>query len=389
MIKKSLSLFTFFLIGMALMSCTEQGSPLPTIAFTEIIKASATPQPTNTIQPSLTPTLTATPTPSYGVIQEKTVNNLEKIYQWDVDKLTFFTGTSFWFSDSNQFVLPIQKESVIGIQSFDVDKLAESWFAYIDYPSSAIVDQDDEIISYLHGLHIFNRQGQEIRTISTQDNCGKSLADYIAVIPNSNFIITGHQDAYSDTGLNYNVDDKASLIRWSKDNNTCSNLLPEIKGRLFALSASPDGRYIGYSFGVRAETGNWKKYTRIYDLDAKRNTCQIDGFISLFSLQNQLAVYNVDNDIISFVTPSDCKQQIKFNVNIKLSALSFIPNSNLLAGVSETTLDIWNVESGEIVKEIDLRAFQMNSPIIGFSPDGRFLVLAENQKVVLWGIREK
>lgn len=370
------------------MSCAEQKTLMPTLAPTEIITASATYQPTITIQLSLTPAPTATPRPSYKVIQEATVNNLEKIYQWDVDKLTSLASTSFWFSDSNRFILPIQKGTLSGIQSFDTDDFVETWLVNIDYPWSVTV-YNDEIISYLHGLYTFDRQGQEIRIISTQDNCGKSLADFIAVIPNSNFIITGHQDAYSDTGLNYNVDDKASLIRWDSDKNTCTNLLPGIKGRLFSLSASPDGRYIGYSFGVRTETGYWEKYTKIYDWGAKRNTCQVDGFISLFNLQNQLAVYNVDNDTISFVTPSDCKQQMKFNINIKLSAFSFIPNSNLLAGVSETTLDIWNVESGEIVKEIDLRAFHMNSPIIGFSPDGRFLVLAENKKVLLWGIREK
>lgn len=370
------------------MSCLEQGSLSPTLAPTETITVSTTSQPTITIQPSLTPAPTATPTPSYKVIQETTVSNLEKIYQWDVNKLTSFTGASFWFSDSNQFILPIHKETSSGIQSFDTDDFAETWSVNFDYPWSVTV-YDDEIISYLHGLHIFNGHGQEIRTISTQDNCGKSLADFIAVIPNSDFIITGHQDTYSDTGLNYTVDDKASLVRWNKSNNSCSILLPEIKGRLFSLSASPDGRYIGYSFGVRAETGYWKKYTNIYHLDSERNSCQVDGFISLFSSQNQLVVYDLDNDLISFVTPSDCKQQAKFNINIKISALSFVPNSNLLAGVSETTLNIWNVESGEVVKEIDLRAFHMNSPIIGFSPDGRYLVLAENKKIMIWGILEK
>ncbi|HAE57967.1 MAG TPA: hypothetical protein DCG54_00250 [Anaerolineae bacterium] len=395
MIKNSISLLTFFIFGMALMFCAEQGVP-PTLAVTKTIKASETPQPTHTTQPTLTPTVTVTAMPVYRVIDEKTVDNLGIIYQWDVDDI-FFGSTSFWFSDSEQFVLPVQKNSASGIQSFSSEKFAESWFEQIDYPSSVMVDKNEQVITYLHGLHIFDRQGKEAKTISTQDNCGKRLANYIVSIPESNLILTGHQDSYSDTGLNYTLDDKASLIIWNKDKNSCSILLSAINGRLFSLSVSPDGRYIGYSFGIRSkETGYWKKYTEIYSLNLQKRTCQLEGYISVFSQQNQLAIYNLDTDTISLVTPSDCKEQINFNVNIKLLALSFSPNGDLLAGVSESIVNIWNVKTGEKLKEIDLQASLNNLPLIGFSPDSRFLVVtknraspAEKDKVMLWGVLEK
>lgn len=389
MIKKPLSIFAIFIIYTSLISCTEQISIPPTSIPAQTLKASTTHQPTNTIPSSLTPTITITPKPSYAVIQEQNVNDLEKIYEWDVDNLFNFGTTSFWLPDSNQFVLPIQKGSIGGIQSYGIDNFAETWFSNVDQPVPLTVDTDNAIITYLNGLHIFNGEGREIRTISTKDNCGKASAAYIIPRPKSNLIITGHQDSWSG-GLNYDLGDKASLIKWDKTSNLCFNLVPLINGVLFSLSISPDGHYLGYSFGDRSEPSS-RTYTKIIDLDSQKETCQLTGLFSVFNPQNHLAVYNVDDSTISFISPSDCREQdkLKLNDNVRIYTLSFSPSGELLAGTSKNSLIIWNIKSGTKVKEIDIAEYSI--PIIGFSPDGRFLVIADNydHKVILFGIQEK
>src|SRR5687768_6945021 len=101
--KFSTSLFNFLVFGFLLVSCNGQAQP--TFRAVETIQTAQTPESINTVQPSLTLTATATPIPIYNVINEKNVSELKTLHQWEVEHIAS-GSTSFWLSDSEQFIIP-------------------------------------------------------------------------------------------------------------------------------------------------------------------------------------------------------------------------------------------------------------------------------------------
>ena len=347
----------------------------------------------------VTPGASAT-TSSYETIDEKNAGQLTLLYQWDVeDVFSFNPNTTLWFSDSHQFIVPISAVTTAGfrIQSFEVDKITPTWFIKTD-DREITIDDADQVITYLAGLHIYNKQGLEIKIPEANDYCSETVASQIVAIPKTKLVITGHQH-YGDITNSYGM---SRLLIWNKDANSCTELLKEFVGRLSSLSISYDGRYISYSvITSRIDSNNElvaEATTYVYNMNLGKETCHLVGLNAQFNRQNQLAVIDSpEQRMISLISPDDCMTQLKFRDEIGVSAVTFNPSGDLLAGESsEGILDIWNIKTGEKLYEIDLHTSIINSPFIGFSPDGRFLVTtkdaapssAEKDKVMLWGIPE-
>jgi len=328
-------------------------------------------------------------------IDKNNVSRLILLRQWELENV-FGGGTTFWFSSSDQFVMPASKGSVNGIQSFDVDDPTPTWFVQT-HSLEATVDDNNHVITYWQGLHFFDKNGAEIQTIKTNDNCGENVASHIVAVPGTNLIITGHQDSISDFGLNYNVDDISSLLIWNKDTKSCSELHQGFAGRLWSLSASYDGRYFSYGFRVKdPSNGLLQSIVKIYDLSLNREICSLPGLDAQFNRLNQLAVFDPGEGTISIITPGDCIMRMAFNSDIVPLTFSFHPNGDLLAGAAANTVELWSIKTGQMLHEFDLQASLANLPLIGFSPDGRFLVITELKKspsemdiVTLWGIPAK
>ena len=342
------------------------------------------------------PTATDTPSPLYRVIDEKNIKQLALLYQWD-SELLFSNSLAFWFSNSNQFIIPISKASTQGFQSFEFESgnFIPTWFIQTE-SYEAMVDEYDQVVTYFHGLHIFNQRGEKIQTIETDDNCGENTASHIVAIPRTDLIITGHQDIFSDFGLHGNAEDKSRLVIWDNDKRTCSALLKGFEGRLLSLSASYDGRYISYSFGIRdPESWLWLLVVKIYDLSLQKETCKLNGLYAQFNHQNQLVVYNPQDATISLTKPSDCTPQLKFNTETEIADLALSSNGDLLAGSSpDGTVVIWSLRTGEKIHEIDGQG-ESSLRVISFSPDGRFFITTRNRisptekdKIILWGISQ-
>jgi len=336
----------------------------------------------------------AMPIPALA-IDKNNVSRLILLRQWELENV-FGGGTTFWFSSSDQFVMPASKGSVNGIQSFDVDDPTPTWFVQTN-SLEATVDDNNHVITYWQGLHFFDKKGVEIQTIKTNDNCEENVASHLVAVPRTDLVVTGHQDSISDFGLNYNVDDVSSLLIWNKDTGSCSELQKGFAGRLSSLSASYDGRYLSYGFGLKdPSNGAWRATVKIYDLNLQREICSLAGLNVQFNRLNQLAVYDPEGRTISMITPMDCETKIKFKVEIVPSTFSFHPNGDLLAGAAESIVDIWDIKTSQKVHEIDLETSLANLPLIAFSPDGRFLVItklknspSEMDTITLWGVPEK
>jgi len=372
-------IFQFFYI-LVLMSCS------PSNLIQQPTQTLTSEPPTLSVAP--TQVITNTPVPLYKVIDKKNLNQLVLLYQWDVEGLYFYRSANFWFSDSNQFIVPNSG----GVQSFKVDSFTPIWLLK-SLNSDFTIDENDQVLINLRGLQIFNKQGVGIQTIRTNKFCDgeEPVSNYIAAIPGTNLVVTGHQDSSSDFGLNDSYDDKARLLIWDKSKNSCSELIKQFDGFLSSLSASYDGRYISYSVIIKT-TNPAKAVTHLYNLDLQKETCELVGTSSMFNRQNQLAVYNPREKIISLITPSDCMTQIKFNVGAEvINAFTINPSGELLAGITSNKIRLWDVQTGEKLREIDPEGHILS--IIGFSPDGHFLItakradsLAEKDKVMLWGI---
>lgn len=338
--------------------------------------------------------------PSYKVIDQSNVSQLILLHEWAVEHISYPANT-LWFSDSRQFILPVRESTRSGIQSYEIEGFAPGWFTPVDYSENTI-DETDQVIIYLAGLHIFSKLGEEIKIPEAKNYCGETIASQIVTIPGTNFVVTGHQH-YGDITSSYGT---SRLLVWDKNQNSCSEFLKEFVGRVTSLSASQDGHYISYSVITSRTAADGELVadvsTYIYDVSLQKEICHVSGFDGRFNNQNLLAVYDPKEGILSLVTPATCASQKKFYVGRDLSAFAFNPGGDLFAGIldlggisSVNMLEVWSSNMGEKLHEIIIQG-HASLPLINFSPDGRFLITTkdktsptEKSKVMLWGIPQE
>jgi hypothetical protein len=278
-----------------------------------------------------------------------------------------------------------------GLQSFAVDKQAPLWSFQVKQADFTVNDHDQVIIN-LEGLIILDKQGNEIQTIRTNKKCDvySKPSNYILAIAGTDLVITGVQDSYSEGGLYGNNTDKARLLIWDLNKHTCSELIEQFDGYLSSLSSSDDGQYISYSvMDIWAEPR--KSTTRIYDLNPRKQKCELASDVDArFTHQGQLVVYESGDGTFSLITPIDCKTVRKFNTGTDvIYAFDLSPSGELLAGMTSDSVYFWDVKTGEKLHEIEMGG---SLEIIGFSPDGHFLVIskdAEKDQVMLYGIPDE
>ena len=358
----------------------------------------STPNVLPTLLPPITiPTLLATPVPSYLVISEDNLGKLTLIRQWDVEDL-FSLATPMWFSDSQQFIIPKipgKNDIPTGILSFYIEKSEPVWFIetmFFDEALASTINTEDQVFTYLRGLRVFNRLGEEVNRIKPKDECTHKQDLYLLAIPNSDLVATGQQVSVSEGGLNSDNDDLFSILVWDQNNNSCIKLKEEALGYLWSLSSSENGQYISYSFHIKdPETWALQPQTNIYDLNMQKEICNVIGLGAIFNNQGQIATNNPVERTVSITNLSDCSAQtnLKLDDSTIVWSLSFHPNGYLLAGISDTTVYIWNTKTQEVVYDFELpMAF---TPTVNFSPDGRFILITQidNNKIMLWGVPEK
>jgi hypothetical protein len=310
------------------------------------VQSVQTPTSQSTTQSIQTPTIKATTTRaivsnqivtnmpifSFDAITLDNLQRLVILRQWDVENLFFYRSANFWFSNSDRFIIPTNGNNPVpGIQSFQVDSSVPFWFS----PSLNLdftIDENDRVIINWTGMHIFNREGVEIQTIQTNKLCDveEPASNYIVSIPGTNLVVTGQQDSSSDLGLNNVLLDKARLLIWDINKNSCSELVEQFDGFLSSLSASYDGHYISYTV-VITTTDPTKAITRVYDLDLKKEKCKLSaGFVSRFSRQNLLAVYDPKQGTIDFVTLDDCTTKTKIQIGTEVDTFAISPSGDIL-----------------------------------------------------------
>jgi len=183
---------------------------------------------------TIRPAVTDTPDPSSKIIGSKNLDQLSILKQWDVEGVSSYESTNFWFSDSKQFVV-INSD---GLESLKVDDLTPAWFIK-SFTLDFTINENDQVLFNLRGLNIFDRQGAELQKIHAKSLCDvtERAANFIVTIPGTNLVVTGIQDSYSEFGLNGVANDKARILIWDVSKNSCSELI-KFDGFLSSLSAS-------------------------------------------------------------------------------------------------------------------------------------------------------
>lgn len=350
----------------------------------------------STIMPPQIPVITTTPIANAKIIN---INNLDKLvilHQWDVEHLSSTYGSlNFWFSDSEQFIVPVSSSSPMGgLLSFNVDNPVPLWMIE-SFQSEFAINEFDEVFLNTEGLNIYYQDGIKKQTIRTNNVCDYSqLSSYILTIPGTSMVVTGIQDSYHDFGLNNNDGDKARILLWDIENHTCSNLFDQFDGTIHSLSLSPDSRYLSYTIASDVQDSR-KLFLHIYDLELREERCELkEGEIARFTTNGKLAVYEPRNRRIAMINPETCTEISTFDIGGEIiNTFSISPNEKLMADVTSNSIDFWNLQTGEKIFVLDNQYDPLL--IFGFSPDGKYLLTSERVddstlkgQVMLWTISD-
>src|SRR5574340_718138 len=134
-------------------------APAPTIEPTPTVVLEPTATATEVILPTHINNPWATPSTSYNVLNVDNISEIEYIRSWDIYGLAIspytWSSVSIWFTNSDQFALPIDKVGNDGIQSYKVEGYSGNWFA-----DSAVYDAFDieafEVFSFQNGLLVLD-----------------------------------------------------------------------------------------------------------------------------------------------------------------------------------------------------------------------------------------
>ena len=342
---------------------------------------------------SLSPTLklpqapTNTVTPTFEVIDTQNIDKLTLLHTWEADEVSILGDSIPWALNGNEFLLPIRRNSVWGIQLYNADNFTEEWFVEAE-PGMITINSNDDVFTYSLSLEVIRNNGQERISIA-DDNCPDRRADYIVNVPNSNLLISGIivGEEWQDKGT------FSYLQEWDVNQERCLGTFQKFAGWLFSLDASSDGKYLSYS-AARMINDVYQEDTWLYDLEFRSIMCDLAGSQSKFSRSGELLVYERINNQITRYDPSNCELLGEFNIDIDLSNFAINPDGNVIVGGNDS-IALWDVQSGLKLKTIDAIGENINWPSLGFSPDGRFLVTTtsrsspiEKEKIMLWGISE-
>lgn len=379
-------------------------APTPTIEPTPTVFLEPTATATEAIFPSPIITPWVTTTPKYDVIDISNVSRIQYIRSWDIYGLAIspyiWSGVSIWFSNSDQFVLPIEKVGQVGIQSFKVEGYSGNWFVDTEVYNALDIN-NDEVFTYQNGLVILDKEGRETQRITDDGNCS-SLSfppPLMLAIPGNNQVVSGFAfyNKFTDTF------DESLIVLWDRNQGTCTKLIEKIPGWLWSLTIDKGNRYLTYSIinnFIDPKDGEYKSLEKIflYDMSLGQELCSIDYFGEiLYSPQNHLVINDHIDGSLVFIEPKDCSKIWQLDINTVFTSFTINPSGELIFGAIGNTVQIRDVDDGRLIHEITLDV-NPNEPIqkVSISPDGKFLVWARDRssptelgQIILFGVREK
>ncbi len=341
----------------------------------------------------------------YEVITKDNISRLALLHEWNVDGVRsslWQVDRRLWFDDSSLFFINVENYGNIGIQTYKITDFSVGWFAFTDY-SNVTLGEDNHILAYQWGITIIDEQGKVMRQIYEDNICSEYSASQMIAVPNSNLVITGHQEDKEFTE-GYGT----SRIRiWDIDKNTCNELL-EFPGLIESMDVDGNGHYLSYSVIRSAYDSAKEDYkiwieTIIYDLHLDDEVCSMEDVGDvLFTRQNQLMVFQRSDYTYLILDPDNCSiiNQVSLDIdtyqNIRIPNFTISPDGKLLVVTAAGKIQFIDINNGELIHEVAVNLIgDKPIQIVDFSPDGRFLVGARDKyhedmkgHIMLFGVVE-
>ena len=204
-------------------------------------------------------------------------------------------------------------------------------------------------------------------------------------------ILRGHADKVLSIALSPNGHVIASAsfdgtIRlWDLKTGQTVKELPIKKMPLFAVSISPDGQYIAYSYAVNEDCSIY-----IWNLNKNCHQCVLKGHesvirsISFCHDGSSLVTASNDGTVrIWDISKGKCKKVMRDDGKFMLSA-AYSPNDSFIAVASyDKYVRIWSAVSGKLIHKLDGHTDIVTN--VSFSPDGRMLASgSEDNTICIW-----
>ncbi len=204
-------------------------------------------------------------------------------------------------------------------------------------------------------------------------------------------VLRGHTDKVtsislsSDGHLIASVSFDGTIRLWDTTTGQTVKELPIKKMPLFAVSLSPDGQYIAYSYAANEDSSIY-----IWNLNSNCLQCALKGHESV------IRSISFSHDGYSLVTASNdgtvriwdishgkCRKVLRDDGKFMLSAV-FSPDDSCIAAASyDKCVRIWSAVSGKLVCKLEGHTDIVTN--VSFSPDGRMLASgSEDNTICIW-----
>ncbi len=325
--------FSLFLMPAMLISCNAfTSTPVARPTSVEIETAVNV---TETVVSISTATLSPTPGVSFPVITRDNVAQISEIARWQTNP----SSGVIWNENSKEIFIPEGFDSVI---VYDVSSFQRRQISLAEYKQLNPILFTDET--------------------AEQGSCSNfGLRKKRIVSPDKTILATGWWYGHKQP-------DKTIITLWDLVENKCILQFPEYDGALSSLTFSSSGNYLVFSTD---------RATYVWSVKESEITCQIDyAWGAIFYPSEKDIIYLSDGlgepgGLNGLWGIEKCEKIQEYA--LKVSDPVFSPDGELLIGISRNRILITDVETGELLKEIEIQPNQFLNLLL--SPDGRFLLL--------------
>ena len=267
------------------------------------------------------------------------------------------------------------------------DRLQISQSRFLAEKANVLVEEDD---SYTARLLALEALPKDIKNLERPYVIEAEVALRKASQSNT-AILRGHTDKVLSIALSpdghvaVSASFDGTIRLWDLKTGQTVKELPIKKMPLLAVSFSPDGQYIAYSYAVDEDCSIY-----IWNLNKNCHQCVLRGhesvirFISFHHDGSSLVTASNDGTVrIWDISKGKCKKVMRDDGKFMLSAVYSPDDSYIAAASYDKYVRIWSAASGKLIHKLDGHTDIVTN--VSFSPNGGMLASgSEDNNICIW-----